>query len=471
MTRIFAITLAVFAGSASMVGAQQIGKLPELPAVASPAQEAAMAELGQLLFFDPRLSGDGSTSCADCHDPNFGFGDGAELGRGYPGTKHWRNSQTLVNSAFLTGGLHWDGSVPSLLHQVPGGMGTPFAFNMNVTLAEERLKQIPAYVTQFNDIWQEAPNIDRIAEAIASYERTLISADSPFDRFAAGDARALSPNATRGLALFLGKANCVSCHNGPLSTDEDFHNTSVPANPLFLEDPLVQVTFRTAMRGFGVDPEVYMTLDRDPGVYAATLNEDHMGAFRTPPLRYLKYTAPYMHNGAFYTLEEVVDFYNAGGTDDAFGTKSPLIKPLGLNAQERADLVTFLESMSGTEILVDYPQLPDYAPLNGVGVQVAETPNAAVVSQASQQLVVPDNSGVSSSSAGLVIGSVSGSNPSPSADFARSVLVAPGETLGDIAKREYGDVLKYIAIFEANQDLISDPNNLIPGTRLILPES
>ncbi len=465
MLKTIAISVALLGSAATVATAQQIQRLPQVP-----TPNAELVDLGRLLFFDPRLSGDSSTSCADCHDPSFGFGDGAELGRGYPGTKHWRNAQTVVNSAFLQNGLHWDGTVPSLLHQVPGTMGTPFAANIDIPMAEERLKQIPEYVTRFSALWQEQPNIDRVAEAIAAYEISLISGDSPFDRFGSGDLEALSPEARRGLAVFHGKANCVTCHNGPLLTDEGFHNTSVPPNPMFLEDPLVQVTFRTAMRGFGVPEDVYLGLDRDPGLYAATMNPEHMGAFRTPPLRYLKYTAPYMHNGSFYTLEEVVNFYNEGGTEDAFGTKSAEIKPLGLSDQEVADLVAFLESLSGTELTEDYPDLPDYAATVQPGstpAQVALTTDEPTVTE---PIVVPDNSGIASDSAGLVISSNTGGTDAPEDDnFARYVLVAPGETLGGIAKREYGDVLKYVSILEANRDLISDPNNLTPGTRLRIP--
>lgn len=322
-------------------------------------QAETMVELGRMLFFDPRLSGDASTSCAECHSPEAGFGDGADLARGYPGTRHWRNAQTIVNAAYLTNGLHWDGTIPTLLEQVPGAMGMGVVANIAPAIAEERLKQVPAYTQMFRDIWDEGPTMARIAEAIAAYEQSLVSLDSPFDAAMRGEQN-LSDAATRGYQLFNGKAGCINCHNGALTTDQQFHNTSVPPNSEFQTDPLLQVTFRVMMRDFGLEPEVYETFDRDPGRFAATKDTADLGKMRTPPLRYLTYTAPYMHNGVFYTLGDVVAFYNDGGTDDKFGTKSPLIKPLGLSGSEQADLVAFLESMSGSEIIEDFPDIPDY---------------------------------------------------------------------------------------------------------------
>ncbi|MDA8586192.1 cytochrome-c peroxidase [Rhodobacteraceae bacterium] len=443
----------------------RITKLPPLPEFESAGQEPAMASLGKMLYFDARLSGDGSTSCAECHSPEFGFGDGAELSRGYPSSKHWRNSQTIVNSAFIQNGLHWDASVPSLLHQVPGAMGTPFAHNINAALAEERLRQVPEYVEMFQDIWDKPPELETIALAIAAYERTLISADSPFDRFLSGDIAALSQPAARGLQIFAGKGNCVDCHNGSLATDEEFHNTTVPRNPELFTDPERQITYRTAMRGFNVPAEMYMSFERDPGRYAVTLDEKDLGAFRTPPLRYLKYTAPYMHNGILYTLEEVVEFYDNGGTEDVFGTKSPLIKPLGLTDTEKADLVAFLESMSGTEITVEAPDLPVY----GLPSTALATNTDEIAPITSTTANAVGQSGISSSSIGLAIVSGGDLQLNQTEVAGRYIVVGEGETLGQIARREYGEVLKYLEIYQANKDVIPDPNRLTPGTRLLIP--
>lgn len=214
-------------------------------------------------------------------------------------------------------------------------MGAGFVANIDTVLGEERLRQIPEYTQQFEAIWGEGPTQAKIADAIAAFERTIVSDDSPFDLYMSGQTDALSASAMRGMELFNGKASCSSCHNGTLATDQQFHNTSVPPNIGLSEDPLRQVTFRYLMRIKGLEPAVFEGLDRDPGRCLATRNPDDLGRFRTPPLRYLSYTAPYMHNGIFYTLDEVVEFYNIGGTQDAFGTKSPLIKPLGLSREEK----------------------------------------------------------------------------------------------------------------------------------------
>lgn len=395
-------TLALGAVSAAAQEAPVLGALPPLTVEGPKAQ--AMVDLGRLLFFDPRLSGDSSTSCADCHDPRYGFGDAAELSRGYPGTRHWRNSQTIVNSAYLTGGLHWDGTVTSLTHQVPGALKSAFVANVDPTMVEERLRQVPDYGRRFSEIWAAPPDLEKTAEAIAAYERTLISTDSAFDQFARGEGN-LSTEAGRGLHLFLGKANCISCHSGTLATDQAFHNTSVPPNPSFAEDPLLQVTFRVTMREFGLDPQIYETFDRDPGRYIATGDPADLGRLRTPPLRYLTHTAPYMHNGVFYTLEEVVDFYNSGGTPDVFGTKSPLIRPLGLTAAEKADLVAFLESMSGSEIAEDYPDLPPYEVRQFPLLDRETQPVAASVQAPTPQDSTPAGGGatIESTSPGLAI--------------------------------------------------------------------
>jgi len=322
--------------------------------------DPAIVELGKMLFFDPRLSGDSSTACSDCHSPEFGWSDGSELSRGYPGTMHWRNSQTLINVGFMTNGFHWDSGLATLSDQVHDAMGAGFVANIDTVLGEERLRQIPEYDQAFQAIWGEGPSQAKIAESIAAYERTIISDDSPFDLYMAGQTDAMSASAMRGMDLFEGKANCSACHSGALATDGEFHNTSVPPNIALTEDPLRQVTFRYLMRVKGLDPAIYEGLDRDPGRYLATQDADDLGRFRTPPLRYLAFTAPYMHNGIFYTLEEVVEFYNIGGTQDVFGTKSAQIKPLGLNSAEKDDLVAFLQAMSGTEVKTDIPKLPAY---------------------------------------------------------------------------------------------------------------
>jgi cytochrome c peroxidase len=460
--------------------------------------DPAIVELGKMLFFDPRLSGDASTACSDCHDPNYGWSDGSELARGYPGTMHWRNSQTIVNLGFITGGFHWDSGLASLSDQVHDAMGAGFVANIDTVLGEERLRQIPEYRQQFQEIWGEEPTQAKIADAIAAYERTIVSDDSPFDLYMSGQKDALSASAMRGMELFNGKANCSSCHNGPLATDQQFHNISVPPNTGLSDDPLRQVTFRYLMRVKGLDPAVSDGLDRDPGRYLATMNPDDLGLFRTPPLRYLAYTAPYMHNGIFYTLDEVVEFYDIGGTQDTFGTKSPLISPLGLSREEKADLVAFLESMSGSEIKTEVPSLPDYA-IQAFPGSTATITAASLKSgdfRAATAPAVPDATttgtlqmapATETPSNGMIMKPKDASfESSASGDAAaaaktraggvmalgkdRYVVVEPGDTLGSIASKLYGDAKQFQKLYDANRDHLRNPNALVAGMLLKVPE-
>ncbi len=338
---------------------EPLAALPELQVPEDAPLTKDRVELGKLLYFDSRLSGDGSISCADCHEPKQGWGDGGDLSRGYPGTVHWRNSQTIVNSAYLNAWF-WTSSASTLEKQAHSAITGALAGNLKPILAEERLKQIPRYVELFKKVYGEAPSYERTLSAISAYERTIISDDSPFDQYMRGDQNALNEQQLRGKALFEGKANCITCHNGALLTDQQHYNIGVPPNPAFEEDPQRQIAMRERMRSKGFSEDVYLKLDRDPGRFRATKDMADIGKFRTPPLRYTQYTMPYMHNGAFFTLAEVVDFYNDGGSDDPFGTKTDKMKPLGLNDQEKTDLVAFLESMSGKEILVERPKLPPY---------------------------------------------------------------------------------------------------------------
>lgn len=339
-----------------------LAALPPMPVPEDAPLTQERIKLGKLLFFDERLSGDGSISCADCHDPKLGWGDGGDLSRGYPGTLHWRNSQTVVNSAYLDAWF-WTSSASTLEKQANAAITGALAGNLKPLLAEERLKQVPEYVDLFKSVYGSAPNYEDTLSAIAAYERTIVSDDSPFDRYMRGEKSALDEKELRGKALFEGKANCIACHNGPLLTDQKHYNLGVPTNPAFEEDPLRQIAMRERLRGKDIPEEVYLKLDRDPGRFRATKNEENLGKFRTPPLRYLVYTAPYMHSGVFFTLEEVVDFYNDGGGNDPFGTKTDKMFPLGLSDSEKSDLVAFLNSLSGSEIIVERPELPRYGTL------------------------------------------------------------------------------------------------------------
>ena len=342
-------------------GFPPLGALPEVPVPADNPITPAKVELGRLLYFDDRLSGDTQFSCATCHMPNKGWGDGRDLSTGYPGSRHWRNSQTVVNSAYLAK-LFWAGESTSLESQANSAATGNLAGNVDPVMAEERMAQVPEYVTLFKEAFGvDRPTYHLALRAIATFERAeVISDNSPFDLYMRGQRSAMSEEARRGMELFTGKAGCIQCHNGALFTDEGFHNVGVPKSPTFETDILAQIALRYQHYIRGVPEELYRTADRDLGLYYTTKREEHKGKFRTPPLRYLVYTAPYMHNGTFATLPEVVDFYDRGGGEDP--KKSPLLNPLGLSAEEKAELVEFLESLSGTELLMEFPERLPYEP-------------------------------------------------------------------------------------------------------------
>jgi len=356
-----------FAAQAASV--PPLAPLGDPPIPADNKQSDAKVELGKLLFFDARLGGDASVSCASCHDPEQGWAWAEDISRGYPGTVHWRNSQTVINSAYYSK-LFWAGSVGSLEKQAPSAAKGGVAGNGENDLMEARLALIPEYRKRFKEVFgDEWPLIGNAWRAIAAFERTLVQKDTPVDRYLKGDKSALSAEQVRGKKLFEGKAGCIQCHNGALASDQQYYNIGVPPQQRWEEDGLAQVTFRFELYAKGSTQEMYRTTKADPGFYFRGKNKWDIGKFRTPSLRYTVHTAPYMHNGAFYSLEEVVDFYNAGGvTEDGRTTgypqtKSKLIKPLGLSDAEKEDLVAFLETFSGDEIAMEKPELPEYAPL------------------------------------------------------------------------------------------------------------
>ncbi len=338
--------------------------LPEVPVPADNPITDEKVALGKLLFFDSRLSGDLGTSCASCHDPRLGWGDGQAVSRGYAGTQHWRNSQTTINSAFFTK-LFWAGEVPSLEAQARSAATGNLAGNADVAMVEERIMQMPEYLAMFKKAFGvDRPTFTHVTRAIATFERVaMISRDSPFDEYLAGDESALSDDAKAGLALFEGKAGCLQCHNGALMSDENFHFLDLPRQKVFQTDPLRQVAMRYQHYIRGVSEDVYRGADHDLGLFYTTKKQADKGRFRTPSLRYLEYTAPYMHNGVFSEIEEVVEFYNDGGGDDP--NQSPLIKPLNLTEDEKFQLVEFLYSLSGSEIRMNVPRLPTYEVMEG----------------------------------------------------------------------------------------------------------
>jgi cytochrome c peroxidase len=300
-------------------GSSNVASVPEPYASEAPAPTAdtpswtpGIAALGKRLFYEKRLSRDGSVSCATCHDPDRAFTDGLPRARGVQGRTGPRNTPTIVNRG-IGRAQFWDGRAPTLEHQALGPIEAAVEMDLPLAEALARLEQDASYRQAFQAAFDGGPSADRLARAIAAYERTIYSVDSPFDRFLAGSEDALSPEARRGLTLFGGKARCGECHTGPNFTDELFHTLGLAGD---------------AGRG---------TVTKAPADEAA---------FKTPTLREVAKTAPYMHDGSLATLEEVVEYYDRGGTPHP--NLSPKITKLSLTAQEKSDLVAFLRALSGT---------------------------------------------------------------------------------------------------------------------------
>jgi cytochrome c peroxidase len=285
-------------------------------------------ELGRALFFDPRLSAKGVMSCASCHNPSLGWTDGRPTAVGHDMKVLGRATPTIVNAAFNALQM-WDGRKASLEDQALGPFESADEQNLPLADLEARVLAIPGYAAMFERAYPgESISRVTIAKAIASFERTILSQDAPFDRWRAGDEKAMSPSAKRGFELFVGKADCALCHQGFNFTDNGFHNIG-------LKDPS------------GVD---------DMGRFAHKKVAVLKGAFKTPTLRDVAITAPYMHNGAYATLEEVVAHYDRGGDDKR--NLDANMRPLGLTAEEQRDLVEFMRSLTSAPRLVTVPQLP-----------------------------------------------------------------------------------------------------------------
>ena len=344
-------------GFVTVSAAQDFPPVPEIEV------KPALAELGKRLFFDPRLSGDASISCSSCHQPDKGFASDLALSDAYPGSLHFRNTPTLINTAHRDAWMH-DGRLGTNLNDVTREMITEtYLMNMDMRLMQERIKQDPVYVDMFKKAGLGEPSNGGVRNAIPEYMKTLISRGSPFDK------NEMSAAAQRGFRLFKGKANCTRCHTGSRFTDDKPHNIGVPQNRDVFSDPLRHITYVTYAKFLGV--ENYMNIRRDVGAHVRTHRADgsDIGKFLTPSLRELTHTAPYMHNGVLTTLEAVVEFYDAGGGDDP--NKSRDLQPLNLARTDKADLVAFLRALSGEpltgpefvwdeDIPADYPAIGNW---------------------------------------------------------------------------------------------------------------
>lgn len=294
----------------------------------NPVTEAKV-ELGKQLYFDPRLSIDNTVSCASCHDPDKGWSNGERFATGVEGQKGGRSAPTIINSGYQYFQF-WDGRAIELEGQALGPIQNPIEMNMTLDALVEKLNKIDGYREQFQDVFGTAVTPEGIAAAIASFERTVLSGNAPYDRYKAGDEDALSPAAKRGYEVFFHKAHCSACHTGPNFTDGAFHNVGIGMNK---KEPDVGRTQVSELLG-----------DR--------------GAFKTPTLREIGQTAPYMHDGSEATLEDVVDYYVKGGNPNPQLDEE--IYPLKLTDQDKADLITFLkEGLSSPDYPdVEPPKLP-----------------------------------------------------------------------------------------------------------------
>lgn len=308
-------------------------------------------ELGKMLFFYRRLSGDGTMSCATCHNPDQAYTDGQEISLSYPTTKNWRNTPTLINIAFYKYLFH-DGRVSTLEDQALFPIMSAFEMNLNLDFLEEKIRIVPEYVDAFKKVFNGDVTRERIAMAIAAFERTLVSVNSPLDRYLKGDKNALSGEAKKGLEIFTGKGKCNECHHGVNLSDDKFHALHIPENPSLQNDPRITATRRFVAKVYHY--EDYKNLTEDPGRYLITKDKKDWKAFRTPTLREIAKTAPYMHNGIFKTIDEVIEFLDKGG-----GKGNTELKPLKLTKEEKRYLKVFLlEALSGDDIVIKYPQIP-----------------------------------------------------------------------------------------------------------------
>jgi cytochrome c peroxidase len=327
--------LLLCAGCKRHVSERPIGRVVEikqplgLPPVPIPPDNPPTAEtiaLGRVLFFDTRLSADNTLACSSCHDPNRWFEDNHPLSKGVTGQMGTRNAPTVINSAYLPLQF-WDGRAASLEEQAGAPIANPVEMNQTHDVSVEKLADDPKYPPMFKTAFgTDDITIGRVEKAIASFERTLLSGDSAFDRYEyGGDKNALTPAQIRGLAIFRDphKGNCAACHTidskYALFTDGKFHNIGEGASD--------DGTFK------------------DVGRYHETKVETDKGAFMAPSLRNVARTAPYMHDGSLQTLNEVVDFYAGGTNSNPFLDKE--IHEIKLSGQDRADLVEFLKSLDG----------------------------------------------------------------------------------------------------------------------------
>lgn len=297
--------------------------LPPAPADNPTTEEKA--KLGRKLFFDPILSTDGTVSCASCHQPKHGFASPDPVAIGIGGRKGTRNAPSVLNRVFGKR-FSWDGRDESLEQQMLGPLESELELGGNVELVIANLRKNETYVKSFHSVFGDgktkspvdAVTTENLAKAIACFERTLTTGNSKVDRFRASEYEALPKTARQGLWIFESRAGCWKCHSGSNLTDEEFHNTGVE----------------------------HGKENRDHGRFDHTKDDKHKFQYKTPSLRDVEHTAPYMHDGSIKTLREVVEFYNKGGAPND-PTLDEKMRPLNLTEQEIDFLVDYLKALTG----------------------------------------------------------------------------------------------------------------------------
>lgn len=282
------------------------------------------AVLGKMLFFDTRLSRDRNLSCASCHNPSFGWEVPFDKAIGAGGKPLGRHAPTALNQAWSRN-LFWDGRAPTLEAQARGPIEAGVEMDLPMATAVSRLKEVEGYRRAFAKAFpNEGITETNVLRAIATFERTIVTGDTPFDRWLRGDAKAMSDSAQRGFEIFTGRGNCSACHTGWNFTDDKFHDIGLPTS--------------------------------DKGRMEVSKNKADQHAFKTPGLREIAARAPYMHHGGVATLEAVVAHYASGG--ERRPSLSPLMKPVKLDAQDQQDLVAFMRSLSSPQATLAMPNLP-----------------------------------------------------------------------------------------------------------------
>ena len=332
--------------------ADQAGLPKELTRAVTPADNATTADkvaLGEKLFFDGRLSADGTVACATCHQPDKGFTDGRATSVGIKQQVGHRNAPTVLN-ALYNDTQFWDGRAHLLEDQAKLPITNPIEMGQpNLDAAVAAVAKIPEYRASFEKIFGRAVNGDDLARAIAAYERTQVAFDAPFDRFLAGDEKALDASARRGWALFNGRGRCMSCHgiNGtqPTFTDNKFHNIGVSAHKQnFVALARKGLELVDSGDPHAVDRAALETDMSELGRFLVTKHASDVGAFKTSTLRNVLVTPPYFHDGSQATLWDVMDHYNKGGVQNPFLDGG--IQRLGLSEREIDDVVAFLASLT-----------------------------------------------------------------------------------------------------------------------------